>query len=150
MNGNVGLWIDHRQAVIVNLKDGGENTLRILSHMEKHVRFSRNKQDPAGEDQRDRRFTGHLDKYYDEVVSCIRDADAILILGPGEAKGELRTRLENQSLGGRVAACNPADKMTDGQLAAKVRKHFAPQAESAEPVAGASKIHAVFPHEGSS
>ena len=26
MTGNVGLWIDHRQAVIVNIKESGETT----------------------------------------------------------------------------------------------------------------------------
>jgi hypothetical protein len=112
------------------------------------VRFSRSKQDPAGEDQRDRRFTGHLDKYYDAVVSLIRDAGAILILGPGEAKGELRARLEKASLDGRITGCDPADKMTDGQLAAHVRKHFAPAGVSTNQVPGAGGNHAVLTHEG--
>ncbi len=76
------------------------------------------------EDQRDRRFKGHLHKYYDRVVSHIRDADAILILGPGEAKVELKTRLESEALGGRIAGIETVDKLTERQLAAKVREHF--------------------------
>jgi len=78
----------------------------------------------ASEDQRDRRFTGQLDKYYDRVVSCIRDADSILILGPGEAKVELEARLERKALGERIAAIETVDKMTDHQIAAKVRQRF--------------------------
>jgi len=124
MKTNVGLWIDHRQAVIVSLTDKVEKTKRIISHMEKHVRFSGGAQDAAAEDQRDKRFTGHLNKYYDEVVSSIRDADAILILGPGEAKAELRARLESEALGGRITGIETVDKMTDGQLEARVRQHF--------------------------
>lgn len=124
MKTNVGLWIDHRQAVIVSLTDKGANTRRIVSGMEKHIRFSRAAQDTSAEDQRDRRFTGHLQKYYDEVVSTIRDADAILILGPGEAKGELKARLESAALGGRIAGVTTVDKMTDRQLEAEVRQHF--------------------------
>jgi stalled ribosome rescue protein Dom34 len=92
--------------------------------MEKHIRFSRAAQDTSAEDQRDRRFTGHLQKYYDEVVSTIRDADAILILGPGEAKGELKARLESAGLDGRIAGVTTVDKMTDRQLEAEVRQHF--------------------------
>ena len=126
MNSNVGLWIDHRQAVIVSLTDKVEKTRRIISHMERHVRFSGGSQDVAAEDQRDRRFTEHLHKYYDKVVSSIRDADSILILGPGEAKEELRARLEREALGGRIAGVETVDKMTDGQLAARVRQHFSP------------------------
>ena len=124
MKSNVGLWIDHRKAVIVNLTDKVEKTRRIISHMEKHVRFSGGAEDSAAEDQRDRRFTGHLHKYYDEVVSSIRDADSILILGPGEAKAELKTRLDSEALGGRVVGVETVDKMTNGQIAAKVRQYF--------------------------
>ena len=124
MNRNVGVWIDHRKAVIVSLGEKREEIREIQSDMEKHVRFSGGAQVASAEDQRDRRFTGHLHKYYDEVVSCIRDADSILILGPGEAKGELRTRLESEALGGRIAGIETVDKMTERQLAAKVRQHF--------------------------
>jgi hypothetical protein len=126
MKSNIGLWIDHRKAVIVSLTDKVQKIWRIISGMEKHVRFSGGAREVSAEDQRDRRFTGHLYKYYDRVVSSIRDADSILILGPGEAKGELRTRLDDEALGGRVVAVETADRMTDRQLAAKVRQHFSP------------------------
>jgi hypothetical protein len=81
MKTNVGLWIDHRRAVIVSVTDKAEKTI-------------------------------------------IREADAILILGPGEAKSELKTRLESEALGGCIAGIETADKLTERQLAAKVRKHF--------------------------
>jgi len=118
------VWIDHRKAVIVSLTDKVEKTRQIISHMEKHVRYSGAAQEGSAEDQRDSRFAGHLDKYYEKVVSCIRDADSILILGPGEAKVELRTRLESEALGGRVIGIETVDKMTDRQIAARVRQHF--------------------------
>lgn len=124
MKRNVGLWIDHRKAVIVSLGDEGEEMREITSRMEKHVRFSGGAQEVSEEDQRDRRFAGHLRKYYDKVVSCIRDADSILILGPGEAKVEIKTCLEGEALGGRVVGIETVDKMTDHQIAAKVREHF--------------------------
>ena len=77
------------------------------------------------DDSRQRAYTGHLDIYYDAVIAAIRDAESILILGPGEAKGELKRRLEGLNLGGRIAGVETADKMTDRQIAAKVRKRFA-------------------------
>jgi hypothetical protein len=124
MNNNVGLWIDHRKAVIVSFKDGVEEIKQIMSGMEKHVRFSGRGQDASGEDQRDNKFSGHLHQYYDKVISSIRDADSILILGPGEAKGELKERLVGNSLGDRIVGLETVDKMTDRQIAAKVREHF--------------------------
>ncbi len=76
------------------------------------------------EDMRDRRFTNRLNKYYDEVIASIREADSILILGPGEAKVELKKRLESEALGGRIVGIETVDKMTDRQIAAKVRQRF--------------------------
>ena len=124
MNKEVGLWIDHRKAVIVSVTDRGEETSLIRSDMEKHVRFSGAAQEDSAEDQRDTRFTGHLNKYYDHIISRIRDAESILILGPGEAKVELTKRLEREALSGRVVGIETVDKMTDRQIAARVRRHF--------------------------
>jgi len=40
--------------------------------------------------------------FYNAVIACIHDAESILILGPGEAKGELEKRLVRNKLGGRI------------------------------------------------
>ena len=122
----VGLWIDHREALIVFVGGDGDETKRIESSMEKHVRFSGGSRAEEGkaDDQRDRQFTGHLNTYYDEVIAHIRDAESILIFGPGEAKGEREKRLASKGLSGRVVGVETVDKMTDRQIAAKVRQHF--------------------------
>jgi stalled ribosome rescue protein Dom34 len=126
MKKGAGLWIDHRKAVIVMVSDEGEETKQIESGMEKHVRFSggSRSEQGGGEDQRDRQFTGHLNAYYDEVIAHLRDAESILIFGPGEAKGEFEKRLASKGLSGRVVGIETVDKMTDRQIAAKVRQHF--------------------------
>ena len=124
MKREVGIWIDHRKTVIVSVADEEEETSLIKSDMEKHVRYSGAAQEDSAEDQRDARFTGHLNKYYDQVISRIRDAESILILGPGEAKVELEKRLEGEGLSGRVVGIETVDKMTNRQIAAKVRTYF--------------------------
>jgi len=120
------LWIDHREAIVVFIADDGEETKRIESGMEKHVRFSGGNESEEGsaDDQRDRQFAGHLNKYYDDVVSNIHDAESILLFGPGEAKGELEKRLAAKGLGGRIVGVETVDKMTARQIAAKVREHY--------------------------
>ena len=122
MKKQVGVWIDHRKAVIVILKDEEEEIKKIKSNMEKHVRFT--SEDGRGEDVRDRQFDNHLDSYYDEVIAYIRDADSIQIFGPGEAKGELEKRIEREGLKEHILAIETVDKMTDRQIAAKVRGRF--------------------------
>jgi len=70
------------------------------------------------------RFTNHLNEYYAKVISLLQDADAVLILGPGEAKGELQNA---SALIRRVRGSSDVetvDKMTDQQITAKVREHF--------------------------
>src|SRR5512145_861084 len=124
MSSEVGVWIDHRKAVIATLRGGGESLREIESQMEPHVRYSGAAQEDSAEDQRDRRFDEHLNRYYDEVIECIRQAGSILLLGPGEAKTELERRLRRQGLEGQVVRIEAADKMTDGQIAALVRQHF--------------------------
>lgn len=124
MKRKVGLWIDHSKAVIVSLKDDLEEINFIVSDLEKHVRFSGEAQAQTEEDIRDRRFTNYLNKYYDEVIDCVRNADSILVFGPGEAKVELKKRIENENLAGQSVYIETVDKMTDSQIASKVRQYF--------------------------
>lgn len=120
MKREVGLWVDHRKAVMVIITDEGEEVRRIKSNMEKHARFANG----SSEDVRDRQFANHLSRYFGEWISCFRDADSILIFGPGEAKVELQKRLQGEDLSGRIVGIETTDKMTTGQIAAKIRQHF--------------------------
>ena len=133
MSIKAGLWIDHRKAVVVVVTEAGEEINQILSKAEKQLRRTgstplqgnfESQQVPA-DDSRQRTFTGQLNNYYDEVIAYIRDAESILIFGPGVAKDELKERIEGNDLGGRVSGIETVDKMTDPQIAAKVRQHFA-------------------------
>jgi len=49
---------------------------------------------------------------------------SILLLGPGEAKLELKHHLEREGLGERVVGVDTVDKMTDRQIAAKIGQYF--------------------------
>jgi stalled ribosome rescue protein Dom34 len=123
-----GLWIDHRKAVIVIITEAGEEIKEITSNMEKHIRFSggSSSQDGSKEDVRDRQFDNHLNSYYESVIAVLKGADSIQIFGPGEAKGELAKRLERDGMKGYSLSVETVDKMTDHQIAAKVREHLHP------------------------
>jgi stalled ribosome rescue protein Dom34 len=134
MKQNVGLWIDHRKAIVVTIEDDKEAVQVIESNVEQRVRLSGGSrtaspygpQEVAAEGKRDERYRHHLDAYYREVIKAICDADSILIFGPGEAKGELKKALEeSRELGRRIVGVESADKMTQPQIAAKTRDYFA-------------------------
>jgi len=132
MKKEVGIWIDHRRAVIVTMEDEVEKVLEIQSNIEKSERTSGSRNpksegdahESKAEDMRDRHFGNHLSRYYEGVVSVIHDADAIWIFGPGEAKGELEKHLINEQLGERIIGIESVDKMTGPQISAKVRDRF--------------------------
>jgi molybdopterin converting factor small subunit len=125
MKKEIGLWIDHRKAVVVIVGDNAEEVKEITSHMEKHIRYSNDTSEGgSSEDVRDRQFENRLNSFYDAVVAAIRDGDSVQIFGPGEAKGELKKRLESGGFKGHILAIETVDKMTDRQIAAKVREHL--------------------------
>ncbi|XZN98912.1 MAG: hypothetical protein ACM65K_11825 [Microcoleus sp.] len=133
MDAKLGLWIDHRKAIVVGITDKGEEKKEIISEVEKQARRSGDSPlngayeslQKLADDSRQRAFTGQLNIYYDRVIAYIRDAKSILIFSPGEAKNELKQRLEVNNLGGRIVGIETVDKMTEPQIAAKIRQHFA-------------------------
>ncbi len=120
MKTTVGLWIDHKDAVIVFVT-GEEEEIKLI-----HSDLEKPQQSPT-DDVRQREWTEHLNHYYDKVISSLRNAEAILIMGPGEAKGELKKRLERTTLNRRKIEVETVDKMTENQIVAKVREHFLKQ-----------------------
>lgn len=128
-----GVWIDHKKAVVVLITDQGEETRCLKSAVAPSGRSavrsrSAHKYGPndfVAEDRLQRKLAGHLKKYYDEIIACIRGAASILILGPGEAKREFKKQITSKRIRGRVVELETADKMTDRQIAANVRRHYA-------------------------
>jgi hypothetical protein len=127
MKKKIGLWIDNRLAIIVKLTDKGEKITRIYSDVEKQIRFnggSRKDGLQTTETIQDRKFDLQLNKYFDDIIADIRDADIVQIFGPGEAKDGLVKRMESDNLKEIIVEIKTADSMTDNQVTAKVRKYF--------------------------
>ena len=132
MRKNVGLWIDHREAIIVTVNGDGVMLDRIESNAEPKVRLgggacSRKGHtlEASSESRRDGRLRDQYQRFYDEVIGRIEGAERFLILGPGEAKTEFRKRLEkSKRLSQRLAGIQRADRMTEPQLRMRVAGFF--------------------------
>jgi hypothetical protein len=133
MAAKIGLWIDHRQAVIFTLTDEGADKTVIKSNAEKHIRAADSDPNLKGsfkarmipaDDRHEQEFTEHIKIYLDQIIQTICKAEAIYIFGPGEAKIELKKQLEKNNLGGLIADIATADRMNENQILAKVCKFF--------------------------
>lgn len=124
MNQKVGIWLDHKSAVIVSTSAGHVTTKTLESDVEAHPHYA-GQQDGGGEKKYEERHRQQLDRYYDDVISQIGTPDALLIFGPGEAKVELKERFgRSKALAECTVAIETTDKLTDPQIVAKVKAHF--------------------------
>lgn len=127
-----GVWIDHRKAVLVKMINSSEEIQEIPSQVDKAYQppigpASKQPGRPHGfvaEDVLERKFMSQLNVFYDEVLRSLQGVESLLILGPGEAKGEFHKRLKTKKFPCSSVEVEAADQLTDPQLAAYVRQHF--------------------------
>jgi hypothetical protein len=128
-----GVWIDHREAIIVELSNGRNATTRITSQIESQPRRASNNpsgpfdslqapSDPALE----RKKQAELGQFYDVVISHLTDVGDLFVFGPGEAKVEFRKRIiQSGQLPESSCTVETCDSMTEPQIVAKVVEYFA-------------------------
>ena len=137
-----GIWVDHKKAVIVTKKqpersyeeDVELSVTQISSDVERKVRLSggsRTRNTPWGpqeiavDSKIEVRQKQQLKKFYHQIIEVIKEADKILIMGPGEAKLELKKEIEkSKALIPKIVGVHNSDKMTTNQIAAKVKSYF--------------------------
>lgn len=106
---NMGLWIDHKLAVIVTMKDPDQTpeTVTVKAH------HSQNKETAS-----------EIKHFFDDVLKKLEHAESVLIFGPGEAKDELHKLFKSQHHTAQIVGIESADKLTENQVVAKVRDHY--------------------------
>ena len=138
----VGIWLDHKKANIVSmikedLEPAGYKEINefVESNADRKVRLSggsRSRKTPYGpqeiavDSKIEDRFKRQLKYYYHCIIKKIEDADRIYIFGPGEAKIELKKEIEKKrEFVFKKLYVETTDKMTEKQIAARVRLFFA-------------------------
>lgn len=130
----MGVWIDGSKAVIVNL--ASDSVKEIIAEIDNNV-YHMNEGDKGNfaggghhmnnDKKFDERKKHHTQAYLQQVIAEIKSADSIYVFGPAEMKTHLKTTLEeNKQLAGKLSAVESADKLTDNQIVAAVKKHFTP------------------------
>ncbi|MEP6945793.1 MAG: hypothetical protein ABJA02_07745 [Acidobacteriota bacterium] len=122
MSNKVGIWIDHKKAIMLFIDGTSEESKTVTADGGSGMDGNAAKAD----DIQQRIETSGHNAFYDDVITAVGDADPIYIFGPAEAKGELQKRMEKTITGDRSITTETADSMTDNQVAAQIRDHFAP------------------------
>ncbi len=137
----IGIWVDRRKAIIITLQrelpiDRAyiQSIDRIDSGVEARVRLSGGSgtrgtpwgpQDIAVDGKSEARRQDQLKQYFGLIITKISEADRIIIMGPGETKTQLRKAVDKiRDLAARVEPVETVDKLTEKQIAARVRRFF--------------------------
>ena len=127
----IGLWLDERQAVIVSVTNMSAKITKVKSAIKDEIFAvnpvsgdSRAKLDPAAAHRNKIKIKEALDPYYDGIIDNIWDAREMFIFGTGEAKYELKNRLEKSDLARRIIVIEDKDKMDDYQIMDKVYQYY--------------------------
>ena len=130
MDRNVGLWIDHKQAFAIWNHDGKveviPSQIEPPAHYSGGTRLGGKQTSKADAELRSNdRFRLQLNKYYQQVISVLKSADSIFIMGPGEAKIEFEKAIKkNKELQRRILKVETTAKMTKNQMIAYVKKFY--------------------------
>ena len=133
MKKNTGIWIDHKEAVLVSI-DGDQTFVQhVESGAESHLK-------PAGgwkaggtivaqavfnEHTAEERRKHQYQAFYMKVIELLGDSSKIAIFGPGEAKLEFAKAIEKISgLQTKVTGVEVCERLTENQLIAKVKTLF--------------------------
>jgi len=123
MNNKVGLWINFKHAVLVINPNQEEVIKQIASRINKRTLIASQAVDVSKADS-EKALISEKKHYYDEVISYLRTANHVLIMGPGKAKIDLQKRLAVHGFDEQKVVVKAAKKMTDKQIVEDVHLHF--------------------------
>jgi len=133
MKNNLGVWIDSTKAVIVDIANN--SVIEVLANIDSKTNHISDKEVGnflgAGHHNGDERTYEERRKhqtqaYLNNVMAKIKGADCIYVFGPSEMKIHLKTYIESdKKLATVLKAVDSADKLTENQIVAAVKKQFA-------------------------
>ncbi|MFN7014980.1 MAG: hypothetical protein ACK4ON_12000, partial [Bacteroidia bacterium] len=130
----LGIWIDYSQAIIGEIKKNEVELSVISSEIDHQLRIEGEGADKTrftsqhrsnNEHRNENRYQEQVKKFIKTVYEEIKNANAIYIIGPAEAKKELvKYYTENNKSDNNIVGVEPCDKLTENQLKAKFKEFF--------------------------
>src|SRR5476651_994274 len=122
---DLGIWMDHQTAHLMEFTADPIETKTIdskFTHEEKEQTLGKSENLMHNKEQHEQA------DYYRELGEIIRNYDEVVLFGPTDAKVELYNILKDDHLFAKIKfEVIQADKMTENQQHAFVRKHFSTQ-----------------------
>lgn len=128
-----GVWLDKEKAHIITLYDGKISFNTILSNVEPfHIhggsgtRLKGGPQDVVQDSKYLEREKHQLKKYFNDIVSEIKDSKAIVLFGPAETSKKFHKEIneKHHGLKTKIKEVVKTDSMTRKQLKAWVKDFF--------------------------
>ncbi|MCD6200485.1 MAG: hypothetical protein J7K46_01615 [Bacteroidales bacterium] len=129
-----GVWLDSEKAYVITLGNGTTAIEEIDSPVETRVRIEGEKKQYSRvggmfvnpQKKKTKRHEQQLKKYYNLIISKVKDAEAIYIFGPSNIpKRFYKELLQDKHLAPKVAGMETEGKLTRNQMIAKVKQVFA-------------------------
>ncbi|MBU0483888.1 MAG: hypothetical protein KKB30_05175 [Proteobacteria bacterium] len=133
MKEKIGVWIDHREAILVSVAGDEIKVERLESNAESHYHSSGGWKaggtsvavSVSKEQKADERRKHQFHNFYQQIIKQAGKADNLYIFGPGEAKQELVKEIEKiKGQISPIAAVETSDKLSENQIVAKVKAFF--------------------------
>jgi len=131
-----GIWLDFKEAFIIELNDGGEASVQqIPSEVEDyHVKGGSRSKQPWGpmDKTSDTKYLGRreiqIKRYYSRLMDAVGAAEELFIFGPAEARVGLEKAIAGtKAFRPQLLNTERADSMTPNQMVARVRDFFQQQ-----------------------
>ncbi len=129
----VGIWLDKKKAILVTLYNGQTSVNNILSNVEDFrihggsgTRLKGGPQDVVQDSKYLEREKHQIKRYFDTIISEIKEAHAIVLFGPAETYLKLFKYLKknHQDLSNKVKDVVKMDSITQPQIKAFVKTFF--------------------------
>jgi stalled ribosome rescue protein Dom34 len=129
----IGIWLDKKNAHIVEIHDDRVSLNTILSEVEDFnihggsgTKFKGGPQDVVQDSRYLEREKQQLKKYFKNIVSAIKDAEDLVIFGPAETGEKFYKELTESysDIKAKVKDVVKTDSMTKNQVKAWVKEFF--------------------------
>lgn len=127
-----GIWLDQKQAFLIHFNNGKSIIQSLESNIEDYhvLGGSRSKtpwgpMDNVSEKKALERRKAQFKQYFKSIITEIMESNEVYLFGPAQTKNMLaETILQDKNLKTGIRKVETADKMTERQMIAQVRKVF--------------------------